>query len=176
MLPFNNRSLTIRHNGKTFRFCPKGKIAGFPQNNPMTFFDSAVVSRLIVGLTTKDGKRKFSGQSIINACKAFFLTDTPTMSKARGMKDTYPFGGSFLYQQGIYTYTDGPMAGKTEQENSIQIIINKTTSEKTETMAKFFKLMENLAEYLREKFQQESVIVEHQFNGMTQRIGMATAE
>jgi hypothetical protein len=138
--------------GKTRRFRPTGEVylarsgrlasAEERRDNPVEkITGSGLSARLFVGLSVGDAPT-WTLENVVDAVWTFRAG-----------------GASFLIQKGIYQDAEGARVS----EESVQVVILDFDSQTEEA---FTQSMMKLAEHLREKFRQDSVVVEIQRKGV----------
>jgi hypothetical protein len=128
-----------------------------PRNNPIERIGGGGLSaRLFVGLSVGD-KPTYSIDDVVRA--------TIEVRKSQGLGAD----ASFLIQRGVYTHSG---SGQVVTENSVQIIILDFEGR---SKAAFTQDVTQLAEDLRARLRQESVIVEVQERGVVQDVYSVTA-
>jgi hypothetical protein len=153
--------------GKVKRFRPVGRTyiidsdgslrPQSPKENPVERLGGGgLAARLFVGLSVRDTPT-YSIDDVVRA--------TVEVRKQQGASPD----ASFLVQRGVYTHGD---SGQVVTENSVQIIILDFEGR---SRAAFTEDVVGLAERLRQKLQQESVIVEIQERGVVQDVYSVTA-
>jgi len=143
-------------------FTPEGKFSyGYPGEakerlNPFKPLPKETQScRIIIGFKVR-GELKIDIEDVISLVKRI-------RKEQIGKPDS-----TFLFQRGVYTYTKGPMKGEVEDEPGCQIMILNIFGESEE---EFEKNIEYLADELRVRFEQETLIVEFQRGGVQYSIG-----
>lgn len=150
---------TGRFQSRGYLFNPKGGLRFHgPKRNPVDDLGEGVYSGLIiVGLEGRDDEK-------------YTLKDVIEIVKEVREEQAGDPGSSFLSQKGLFK---DPNTGKVFDENSIRIILLHLTKE---SKRKFKENILDLAELLRESLNQQTVIVEFQNKGVTERIYAVHAE
>lgn len=146
----NNRALHWRKGS----FHPNGVIQVIGNrrmfSNPvLETFDETFAARVIVGFN-RLGKRAVTVKQLISIVREVRTEQVGNPSS------------SFLLQRGIYQHRSGEIV----EEPGAQVMIIDVTGA---TQKEFERQMVELAEVIAEELEQESVIVELQRNGITQR-------
>lgn len=148
-IPFNNRPMFWQGGGS---FVPRGDLAprALLTENPVRW-DSKVTwaARVIVGFKRK-GKRPITLAQLVRLVREIHIEQVGDP------------GSSFLRQRGLYRHDSGSIV----DEPGAQVVIFNVSGVSPKT---FEKQIEQLAEDVATEFDQESVIVEIQRNGVTQR-------
>jgi hypothetical protein len=133
---------------------PDGQVLGTEsrRRNPIEKLgEGGLSARLFVGLSVGQAHR-FTIRQVVD-----------TTIEIRKKQEQLP-DATFLAQKGVYTESKG---GRIIEEDSVQIIIIDVMGTPE---PKFTEYMEQLAEELRKRFKQESVILEVQKRGVVQAV------
>jgi hypothetical protein len=144
--------------GNTYEVDESGQLSPVgPKNNPIERIGGGGLSaRVFVGLSVGD-KPTYSIEDVVRA--------TIDVRNRQGVSPD----ASFLIQRGVYTHSG---SGQVVTENSVQIILLDFEGR---SKANFTEDVTGLAERLRAKLHQESVIVEIQERGVVQDVYSVTA-
>ena len=150
----DNRSLHWRSRNGGGSFYPNGPIhmvgkRSVFENPVLDQFDETLAARVIVGFN-RLGKKPATIKQLISIVRSVRTRQVGNPSS------------SFLLQQGIYQHQSGEVV----EEPGAQVLIIETTGASRQD---FEKQMIELAEVVATRLGQESVIVEIQKNGITQR-------
>lgn len=156
--PCNPGALTWQSPVGGCSFRPQGKLRVVDENGALAGLGKAkwtssdtLAARLIVGFN-------------VGSVPTYSIDDLIPLVKAVRLQQTGVPDASFIMQKGIYSHHDGRGV---VQEDSAQVLIIDMAGLGEQT---FEDQMIELAEVIADKFQQETVIVEVQKNGITQRV------
>jgi len=150
----NGSARRFRPKGEMLVCTPDGQVLGTEERarNPIEKLGQGGLSaRLFVGLSVGQVPR-YTIRQVVDA----------TIEIRKSQKQLPD--STFLAQKGVYTESK---SGQLVEENSVQIIIIDVAGTPE---PKFIEYMEQLAEGLRKRFEQESVILEVQKRGVVQAV------
>ncbi len=118
-------------------------------DNPSVNHEHSTYAGLIIlGRTTRGSKRRFRPANVVQAVIRFRTTHGEDP------------GASFIRQLGVYRH---PVSGHVVTEDSLRIILANLSGQ---AKADFRESILDLAEHLRQRYDQEEVIVEFQNGGV----------
>jgi hypothetical protein len=166
-----NKPFIEREGGRRMvKFNPCGdmfsyKAKGGRRVNPVEKYGGAWAARMFVGLSVKSTPT-YSLAFLVKLVREFLRGQT--FEAEKGIIRAMDEDSSFVMQRGVYTHTDD---GSVIEEDSVQVIIFNAGP----TKEQFFAMMQDLAETIARRMQQESVWVQLQFAGVVRQTWKVTA-